>query len=169
MAYVRDWNFGGGGFAVIPDPIIDVISDGIIMDVRPIVSSDRKYVTMELRLTAALLWPPPPQITQIVHQAIQGVLPNGVPVTQGVIELPFMRMHKVKTTVVIPDGGVLVIGGFAGYYDFQAESGIPIWKHIPVLGQLGKEELRGKGRKSILFLVKADVVAPALEEKKRFD
>jgi type II secretory pathway component GspD/PulD (secretin)/tetratricopeptide (TPR) repeat protein len=158
MAYVKDWNLGGGGFQVIPDPIIDVISDGIILDVKPIVSADRKFITLEMRATVALLFPPPPQITQIIHGAVGGV-----------VELPFVRMQKVKTTVVIPDGGVLVLGGFAGYYDFHAESGIPIWKHIPVLGQLGKEELRGKGRRQILVILRGDIIIPSDEEKKRFD
>lgn len=158
MAYVRDWNLGGGGFVVIPDPIIDVISDGIILDVKPIVSADRKFVTMEMRATVALLWPPPPQITQIIHAAVGGV-----------VELPFVRMQKVKTTVVVPDGGVVVLGGLAGYFQANFESGVPIWKHVPIFGQLGKEEIHGKGRKQILVLLRADVVMPAEVEKKKFD
>jgi type II secretory pathway component GspD/PulD (secretin) len=164
MAYVRDWNVGGGGFVAIADPIIDVISDGIILDVKPIVSSDRKYVTMEVRATVALLWPPPPQITQIVHRAF--TLVGGPPT---VIELPFVRMNKIKTTVIVPDGGVTVLGGFSGYFDAHFESGIPIWKHIPVLGQMGKEEIRGKGRKQLLVLMRSDIVIPTDEEKKKFD
>jgi type II secretory pathway component GspD/PulD (secretin) len=158
MAYVRDWNLGGGGFAVIPDPIIDVISDGIILDVKPIVSADRKFITLEMRATVALLFPPPPQITQIIHGAVGGV-----------VELPFVRMQKVKTTIIIPDGGVVVLGGFSAYFDFSAESGIPIWKHIPILGQMGKEELRGKGRRAVLIVLRGDIVIPSDEEKKRFD
>lgn len=39
--------FGGGGG--IFDPEIDVINSGVILDAQPVVSADRKYVTMTMR------------------------------------------------------------------------------------------------------------------------
>lgn len=165
MAYVKDWNLGGGGFIVIPDPIIDVISDGIVLDVKPIVSADRKYVTMEIRATAALLWPPPPQITQIVHNVFT-LVPNGFPTT---VELPFVKINQIRTTVVAPDEGVIIMGGIGGYFDANYESGVPVWKHVPIFGQLGKQEVRGKGRQQLIIILRSDIVIPSEEERRRFE
>jgi type II secretory pathway component GspD/PulD (secretin) len=104
-------------------------------------------------------------MTQITHAFTSFT----TPVPQVLVELPFIRMQKVKTTVVCPDGGVLLMGGFAGYFDAHFESGIPIWKHIPIVGQLGKEEIRGKGRKQIVILLRCDLIIPSGEDAKRYD
>lgn len=161
MAYVRDWNIAGGGVVILPDPIIDIISDGIILDVKPIVSADRKYITVELRPTVATLFPAPPAINFLIINH-----PQFGPLR---IELPLIHMQKLKTTVVIPDNGTLLIGGLTAYMDYHGESGIPVWKNIPILGQLGAEEVRGKGRKQLLVILRCRIIIPTDEEKKKFD
>ena len=42
---------GGGSL----DPVISVLNHGSIIDVQPVVSSDRKYITLEVRPTQAVL------------------------------------------------------------------------------------------------------------------
>ena len=46
FAYISDYDVGGSGNY---DPVIDVLNYGDIIDVTPLVSADRKYVTLEVR------------------------------------------------------------------------------------------------------------------------
>jgi hypothetical protein len=52
-SYVQDFDVEIAQAAAIGDPIVQTIRDGIILDVRPIVSADRRFITMELRPTVA--------------------------------------------------------------------------------------------------------------------
>ena len=83
FAYIRDYDIQIATAAVAPDPIPDVVSDGITLDVRPIVSSDRRYVTIELRPTVASLFPAPPAVFSIIiNLAVPGnpVTPARLPI-----------------------------------------------------------------------------------------
>ncbi len=167
MAYVRDYDVQIATAAVALDPIVDVVSDGISLDVRPIISADRRFVTLELRPTVATLFPSPPNIFFIETN----VVVPGAPVTDPFpvrIETPVINIQRVRTTVVVPDRGTLMIGGLTSYFDQDAESSIPIWRSIPILGNLGSMKLKGLQRKQSLIIVRARIIIPDEEERRRF-
>ena len=62
VAYVKDFDVEIAQAAVIADPIVDVVKEGVILDVRPTISSDRRFVTLELRPTVATLVRPDPHL-----------------------------------------------------------------------------------------------------------
>ena len=45
--------------------------------------------------------------------------------------------------MVVPDRGTLMIGGLTSYFDEDAESSIPIWRSIPIVGNLGSLKIKG--------------------------
>lgn len=170
MTYIRDFNVQLGGANVVPDPEVAVVSDGISLDVRPIVSPDRRYVTLELRPTVATLTPTPPNIATIP------TVIGGTTTTAGQqpgrvvnIETPQIRVQRIRTTVVVPDRGTMIIGGLALYFEVKAESSVPFWRNIPVLGLLGSEDFHGKQRNQLLIIVRAQIIIPSEEEQKRFE
>ena len=153
---------------VAPDPIPDVVSDGITLDVRPIVSSDRRYVTIELRPTVASLFPAPPSVFSItINLAVPGN-----PVTPALpvnIETPILNVQRLRTTVVVPDRGTLLIGGLTVFFEENAESSIPVWRNLPILGNLGSEKVKGAQKRQLLIIVKARIIIPDEEERRKFD
>lgn len=167
MAYIRDWDVQIATAAVVLDPIVDVVSDGISLDVRPIVSADRRFVTLELRPTIATLFPAPPNIFVI----ITNVTAPGAPVTDPApirIETPTINIQRIRTTVVVPDRGTLMLGGLTILFDENAESSIPIWRSVPVLGNAGSMKVKGLQRKQMMCLVRARIIIPDEEERRRF-
>lgn len=165
LAYIKDWNVGGGSLQALPDPVIDIVSDGIIFDIKPVVSADRKYVTVELRATVATLFPRPPTIRQLLLTPPPGGVGLQFPL---VIELPRIDVQQVKTTTICPDQGTVIIGGLTGLFQWDAESGIPAWRNIPLLGIVGSERIKGWAKSQLLILMKTKVIVPSEEEKKRF-
>jgi type II secretory pathway component GspD/PulD (secretin) len=167
MAYVRDYDVQIATAAVALDPIVDVVSDGISLDVRPIISADRRFVTLELRPTVATLFPAPPNIFFIETN----VIVPGAPVTDPFpvrIETPVINIQRVRTTVVVPDRGTLMIGGLTSYFDEDAESSIPIWRSVPIVGNLGSLKIKGLQRKQSLIIVRSRIIIPDEEERRRF-
>lgn len=167
MAYVRDYDVQIATAAVALDPIVDVVSDGISLDVRPIVSADRRFVTLELRPTIATLFPPPPGIFTITTN----VTVPGAPITDALpvtIETPIINIQRIRTTVIVPDRGTLLLGGLTVFFDESAESSIPIWRSIPILGNIGSLKVKGLQRKQTLIIVTAQIIIPDEEERKKF-
>ncbi|HYF01278.1 MAG TPA: hypothetical protein VEJ18_20310 [Planctomycetota bacterium] len=167
MAYVRDYDIQIATAAVAPDPIVDVVSDGISLDVRPIISADRRFVTLELRPTVATLFPNPPNIfQQTTFVTAPGALfTDPFPI---IIDTPVINIQRVRTTVVAPDKGTLMIGGLTTFFDEDAESSIPIWRNVPIVGNLGSLKVKGLQRKQTLIIVRARIIIPDEEERRRF-
>jgi type II secretory pathway component GspD/PulD (secretin) len=149
------------------DPIVDVVSDGISLDVRPVVSADRRFVTLELRPTIATLFPRPPNIFTITTNvtAPGAVVTDPLPVN---IETPIINIQRIRTTVVVPDRGTLMLGGLTVMFDEDAESSIPIWRSIPIVGNLGSMKVKGLQRQQTLIIVRVRIIIPDEEERRRF-
>jgi type II secretory pathway component GspD/PulD (secretin) len=148
-SYVQDFDVEIAQAAAIGDPIIQTIRDGIILDVRPIVSADRRFITMELRPTVADLVRPIP--------TFQTSLATGPPVT---IQVPELAIQRVRTTVTMPDGGTLLLGGIKDFRDMAAESGLPVLSNIPILSFFFSRKAKSVQRRNLLVLIKAEVVVP---------
>jgi len=148
-SYVQDFDVEIAQAAAIGDPIVQSIRDGIILDVKPIVSADRRFITMELRPTVAdLVRPIPTFLTSLA---------TGPPV---VIQVPEIAISRVRTTVTMPDGGTLLLGGIKFFKDVQAESGVPILSKIPIISFLFTRKAKLIQRANLLVLIKAVVVIP---------
>jgi type II secretory pathway component GspD/PulD (secretin) len=167
MAYVKDYDVQIATAAVALDPVVDVVSDGISLDVRPIVSADRRFVTLELRPTIATLFPAPPGIFTITtHVTVPGApITDPLPIT---IETPIINIQRIRTTVVVPDRGSLMLGGLTVYFDENETSSIPLWSSVPILGNIGSLKVKGLQRRQTLILVNPQIIIPSEEERKRF-
>ena len=167
VAYVRDYDVQIATAALALDPVVDVVSDGISLDVRPVVSADRRFVTLELRPTVAVLYPAPNNIPFI----ITNVIAPGQPVTDPapiVIDTPIVHINRIRTTVVVPDRGTVMLGGMTIFFEENAESSIPVWRNVPVLGNLGSLKVKGLQRRQTLAIVTARIIIPDEEARRRF-
>lgn len=149
VAYVRDFDVQVAQGVAVADPIIDVVQDGLALDVKPTVSNDRKYVTLELRPTVADLLRPIPTFTTNLGG------PVAAPVT---IQIPEISMMSAQTTVKLPDGGTVLIGGLRNVRDVTRRSEIPWFGNLPILGLLFRSQGQDFERKNLIILVKAKIV-----------
>ncbi len=124
-SYIQDFDVEIAQAAAVANPKIDVVRDGVVLDVRPVVSADRKFVTLELRPTVLTLQLPIPTFTTTL-----GV---GQPIS---IQLPSVTRQSVRTTVTIPDGGTILLGGMSLAAKQNMQSGVPILKDIPIISFL---------------------------------
>ena len=150
VAYIKDFDVELAQAATIADPVVEVVREGVVMDVRPIVSNDRRFITLELRPSVATLVRP--------IRTFSTTLGTGSPVT---FETPELRKESLKTTVVMPDGGTLLLGGLKFYEEQDMESGVPILKDIPILEFFFSRKGKYTAMRDLIVLLRAKVVIPS--------
>jgi len=155
VSYVGDFDVEIAQAAAIADPIVRVAQDGVFLDVRPTVSADRRYITLDVRPTVATLRRPIP--------TFQTSLGFGSPVT---LQLPELEVQKVRTTVMIPDGGTLLLGGMKIVDQQNLESGVPFLNRIPFLSFLFSRQGQFESYRKLLILLSARVIIPTEFEPK---
>jgi type III secretion protein C len=91
---------------------------------------------------------------------------DGSVLDSRVDRIPVVERASVNTQALINEGEGLLLGGMTVNSDYDAESGIPLLKDIPVLGNLFKSQTKQRRRIERLFLITPrlidlDAVTPA--------
>ncbi len=155
-SYIKDYDVEIAQAAVIADPIVAIANEGVILGVKPVVSADRKFVTLEIRPTVAVLQQP--------IATFQTSLATGSPVT---IQLPQLDIQRIRVTVTIPDHSTLLIGGLKVSTDKDAKSSVPLFDDIPILSFFWSRRGTLIARENLLILLKASIIIPSEMEPTR--
>lgn len=153
VAYVQDFNVEIAQASSIADPIVNVVQDGVVLDVRPVVSADRRFITLELRPTIAALKRPIREVVTTLGSQ------NSV-----TIQLPEVEYQRVRTSIPMPDGGTVLLGGMKISDRQDQSSGVPILNKIPLVSFLFERQGNYVSNRKLLVLLKASIVIPIEHE-----
>ncbi|MED5330347.1 MAG: hypothetical protein VX916_03560 [Planctomycetota bacterium] len=152
--YVRDFEPQIAQAAVIAEPELDIVQEGIVLDVRAAASADRRFVTLELRPTLAELVPGADG-QPIESEGIQ--IASASTVT---IQLPQLRIQRLRTTATVPDGATLLLGGLKRTQEQDFRSTVPFLGDIPILSFFFNRQGEYTSRRKVLILLKAQILVP---------
>ncbi|MDA1194373.1 MAG: hypothetical protein O2894_04245 [Planctomycetota bacterium] len=155
LSYIQDFDVEVAQTSFIADPIVGIIQDGLTLDVRPTVSNDRRYITLELQPTVADLLEPIPTFATSLAAAFAPVI----------IQLPELRLQQARTTVRIPDRGSILIGGLKSITTVDRASETPLLAKIPVLSFLFSRKGRSDEVNHVMILVRAQITDLTAEEE----
>ena len=155
VSYVKDYDVEVAQTAFIADPLIDVVQDGLTLDVRPTISHDRKYVTLEIKPTVANLTRP----IRTFETNLSGLT------TPVIIELPELQVQSAATTVRVPDNGYLVIGGFKHLSTVDRRSETPILSNIPIVSFFFSKKGRSDELRDLIILLHVQIVDLSEQER----
>ncbi|MEO0288179.1 MAG: secretin N-terminal domain-containing protein [candidate division WOR-3 bacterium] len=71
---------------------------------------------------------------------------------------PIINKTQAKTVQMVSDGETVVMGGFILTEDQRSESGIPILRAIPILGNLFKRDISTKNNKEVLIFITPHII-----------
>jgi general secretion pathway protein D len=168
-----------GDFAVAHQPVVTVLNEGTQLGVQAVVSSDRRFV----RLTLVPFFS---QVGDVEEFTFSGstttdtgtnvIDPNGDPtgdvdneVTTRVgttIQLPTFSFTTVSTTVSVPDGGTVLLGGIKRLSEGRNEFGVPGLSKIPYVNRLFKNVGIGRDTSSLMLMVTPRIIIQEEEESK---
>ncbi len=146
------------GGAAAQAPQTQQVNEGAVLDVQATVSSDRRYVTMTLR-------PGVGRLNALETFQFAGAnLESGA----GFIQLPSVTRQVLNTTVNVPDGGTLLIGGQKLATEIEVEAGVPVLSKIPILKRLYSSRSMVKDEQVLLILIKPKIIIPTEQERNAF-
>lgn len=138
-------------------PQTGTINAGAVLDVQGTVTSDKRYVTMTLR----------PGVTRL-NQLSTFQTSGGGTAGDAFVQLPELSSQLIKTTVTVPDGGTLLIGGQKLAAETEVDSGVPGLSKIPVLKRLYSSRVLVKDEQTLLILVKPTIFIQSEQEEQAF-
>ena len=146
QAYIQDFDVEVAQFQAVADPQVNVLTEGVVLDVRPTIHHDRKYLTLEIQPTVANVVALRPFSTTLGG--------NTSPVE---FQLPELEVQSVFTTAVIPDGGSILLGGLSSIRNIERRAEVPWVAKIPVVGFLFKQEGYNDENESLMILIRARI------------
>ena len=156
--YVSDLDPVVADNATLYDTIISNIRTGTVLDVEATVSADRRYVTLTLQ----------PRVTALNGFTTYFVIPTGaaggVATGIGQIQLPNRTEQVVQTTVSVPDGGTLLLGGQKLAGEVEREMGVPLLSKIPVINRAFSNRGFVRDEQTLLILVKPKILIQTEQE-----
>jgi general secretion pathway protein D len=169
-----------GDFAVAQQPIIAVLHDGTQLTVQSVVTPDRRFVRMTLN----------PSFTSVTDRertftftgsrtsdsgtTVTG--PDGEPLPDNdnqqdtfvgsTVQLPTLAQTSIQTTVVVPDGGTILLGGIKRLSEGREERGVPMLSKIPYINRLFSNVGIGRDANTFMMTVTPRIIIPEEEEER---
>lgn len=81
-------------------------------------------------------------------------------------EVPGFRLRDVKTNVTVKDGETIILSGLFNYNEDKEVSKVPLFGHIPIIGELFKSRNFIDKKTELAIYVTPKVVAPGSERVK---
>ncbi len=124
-------------------------SVGVNLSVTPFISSDGN---VEMVVT--------PEISSLADRSTWVNISSGG--SNGAVLVPVINSRIATTTVVVPDGQTVVIGGLMENTQTDSESKVPVLGDIPLLGNLFKRKQKENVKRELMiFLTPTIVKSPA--------
>ena len=79
-----------------------------------------------------------------------------------------MQITEVRTTVSVPDGGTLLLGGQSISGEIEREADVPVLSKIPFLKRLFTNRGMSKDDLVLLILVKPTIIIQREQEQRQF-
>jgi hypothetical protein len=146
QAYIQDFDVEVAQFQAVADPQINVLHEGVVLDVRPTIHHDRKYLTLEIQPTVAKV---------VALRTFSSTLGGNTSPVE--FQLPELEVQSVFTTAVIPDGGSILLGGLSNIRNIERRAEVPWLAKIPIVGFLLKQEGYDTENKSLMILIRAHI------------
>ena len=155
-AYIADAEVNQTGVVPVINPVIEILNSGSILQVRPTVSHDRKYVILEIEPTLAV------QLPSRFKTLTLGL-------TNLNVEFPVLSVTNIKTTVTIPDGGTVLVGGLKRTITQDSQTGIPGLSRLPFLDFLLGRKGQARMQSNLFVLISAKITVIRDEERNKFN
>jgi general secretion pathway protein D len=168
-----------GDFAAAHQPVIVVLTEGTSLSVQAVVSPDRRFVRLTLvpffsrignvdeftfdgavssNTGTAVVDPEDPD--QVVRENEE------VSRTGTTVQLPTFAFVTVTTTVSVPDGGTVLLGGIKRLSEGRDERGVPLVSKIPYINRLFRNVGIGRDAESLMLMVTPRIIIQEEEEEK---
>jgi type II secretory pathway component GspD/PulD (secretin) len=157
---------GNGNFVFQPN-VTTLPFQATLVNIQAIISADRRFVRLSLQ----------PQLINIIPGSPVPTFPITVPIFPGAgvnspvvftqyIQQPRFTAITVQTTVSVPDGGTVLLGGLKRLSEARNEFGPPILSKLPYIDRLFKNVSYGRETTNLLIMVTPRIIIQEEEQER---
>jgi len=168
-----------GDFAAAHQPVVVVLNEGTSLSVQAVVSNDRRFV----RLTLVPFFSKIGDVQEFTFNgktttttgtaAVDPADPKKAVTNEAVttregttIQLPVFSFTTVTTTVSVPDGGTVLLGGIKRLSEQRIEQGVPVLSKVPYINRLFRNVAIARQASSLMMMVTPRIIIQEEEEEK---
>lgn len=171
-----------GDFAAAQQPVIVILSEGTFLTVQAVISNDRRFVRLTLvpffsRIGDVNTFKFTGSTTTTESSSEEGNQDTVNDNTKSsdsktttdsgtTVQLPTFSFVTVTTTVSVPDGGTVLLGGIKRLSEGRNEFGVPILDKVPYLNRLFKNVGIGRETQSLMMMVTPRIIIQEEEEER---
>ena len=156
-AYIQDFDVEVAQFQAVADPVVNVLHEGVVLDVRPTIHHDRKYLRLEIQPTVAKI---------VALEPFSSTLGGNTSPVE--FSLPELEVQSIFTTADVPDGGSVMLGGLSNIRNIERRAEVPWLAKVPLIGFFFKEEGYNDENESLMILISARIT-DVRDEVKRLE
>jgi general secretion pathway protein D len=166
-----------GDFAVAQQPIVVVLNEGTQLNVQAVVSDDKRFV----RVTLLPYFSQIGEVGTFTYEGrrrrtttnIERDPVTGEPINEDeeddfiegtTVQQPTLASTSISTTVSVPDGGTILLGGIKRMREGRNERGVPILSKIPYISRLFRNVAIGRDAQSLMMMVTPRIIIQEEEE-----
>ena len=168
-----------GDFAAAYQPVIVMLNEGTSLNVQAVVSADRRFVRLTLvpffsQIGEVNTFTFDGKVTTDSGTVVQDpsnpddtVTQNSTRTVEGTtVQLPTFAFTSVTTTVSVPDGGTVLLGGVKRLREGRTVRGVPLLSKVPYISRLFKNVGIGRDAQSLMMMVTPRIIIQEEEEAK---
>jgi general secretion pathway protein D len=159
--------------------VIVVLSEGTSLSVQAIVSNDRRFV----RLTLVPFFSTIGNVEEFTFTGSKTTSKKSSDSNKNkgddeaaksdeettseegtTVQLPTFQFVTVTSTISVPDGGTVLLGGIKRLSEIRNERGLPILSKIPYISRLFKNVGIGRSTNSLMMMVTPRIIIQEEEE-----
>ncbi len=169
-----------GDFAAAQQPVIVVLSEGTTLTVQAVVSADRRFVRLTVvpffsRIDDVQTFQFTGSTTTTSDTSTEGIQDEPNDSTKNAVnstitragttvQQPSFSQVTVSTTVSVPDGGTVLLGGIKRLREGRNEFGVPMLNKLPYVSRLFKNVGIGRETQSLMMMVTPRIIIQEEEE-----
>lgn len=168
-----------GDFAVAQQPIVVVLNEGTQLNVQAVVSPDKQFVRLTLlpnfsRIGEVRTFTFEGRRTSNTGTVVRDADGNIIDredeedVVEGTtVQQPELAFTSVTTSVNVPDGGTILLGGIKRLRENRIERGVPMLSKIPYINRLFKNVGIGRETNTFMMTVTPRILIREEEEERQ--
>jgi type II secretory pathway component GspD/PulD (secretin) len=127
------------------------VTERTLLDVRPIISADRRYVTLEVI----------PQFDTVDRMVnVPWPRPAGYTGADLSFQTPVTSSKRFRAVARVPDRGTVILGGLTTASTLLQEGGVPILMDLPLIKRLFSAKNTNEKRSHNVWLVTTTIILP---------
>ncbi len=145
----------------VPRSTLSSLDTGGINNNNQTVTASIDYENVVLRVAVLPLINADGQITLQIQQTNDDIVGSTV---IGGDSIPTIGTQTLGTTVMVPDGGTVLLGGLISENDSKAESGLPLFFDLPLLGRVFGSTKDQLNRQELLIFIQPKVIRDEFDQ-----